>query len=176
MTEPSTSSITTELLRRMSRLTVTAGALLLTMACTAAPTAPTAAGTAPASGSANLASNVSYCTDEINRYRVSTGLAPLERSDALDGFAAQAAEHDAQSRVPHQYFRMTNGAGIATAENQLLFWKGYTVPQVIKQGVAQMWAEGPSGSHYQIMTGKYAQVGCGIYMNGNEVTISQDFR
>jgi len=42
--------------------------------------------------------------------------------------------------------------------------------------VAQMWAEGPSGSHYQIMTGKYVQVGCGIYMNGNEVTISQDFR
>lgn len=160
----------------MSRLTMAIGALLLTMACAAAPTAPTAAGTATSSGSANLGSNVSYCTDEINRYRGTVGLAPLERSDALDGFAAQAATHDGQSRVPHQYFRMTNGGGIATAENQLLFWKGYTVPQVIRQGLAQMWAEGPSGSHYQIMTGKYAQVGCGIYTNGNEVTISQDFR
>jgi len=158
------------------RVPATTGALLLTMACAAAPTAPTAAGTATSSGSANFASNLSYCTDEINRYRVSTGLAPLERSDALDGFAAQAAEHDAQSRVPHQFFRMTNGGGIAMAENQLLFWRGYTVPQVIKQGVAQMWAEGPNGSHYQIMTGKYAQVGCGIYTNGNEVTISQEFR
>ena len=160
----------------VSRLAALTGALLLTMACAAAPTAPTAAGTATPTGSASLDSNVSYCTDEINRYRVMAGLAPLDRSTALDGFAGQAAEHDGQSRVPHQYFKMTNGGGISIAENQLLLWKGYTVPQVIRQGLAQMWAEGPSGSHYQIITGKYAQVGCGIYTNGNEVNISQDFR
>jgi hypothetical protein len=94
---------------------------------------------------------VSFCTDEINRYRAKAGVAPLERSPALDGFSSLAAEHDGKSRVPHQYFKMTNGGGVAMAENQLLLWKGYTVSEVIRQGLAQMWAEGPSGSHYQIM-------------------------
>ena len=153
-----------------------AGALLFTMACTAAPTSPTAAGTASSTGVANFDANVSFCTDEINRYRVNAGLAPLDRSPALDGFAAQAAEHDGKSRVPHQYFKMTNGGGVAMAENQLLLWKGYAATEVIRKGLAQMWAEGPSGSHYQIMTGKYGQVGCGIYASGSEVNVSQDFR
>ena len=71
---------------------------------------------------------------------------------------------------------MTNGGGIARAENQLLLWKGYTVNDVIRQGLAQMWAEGAGGSHYQIMAGKYAQVGCGVFKNGSEVNVSQDFR
>ena len=75
-----------------------------------------------------------------------------------------------------QYFKMTNSGGVAMAENQLLLWKGYAVSEVIRQGLAQIRAEGPSGSHYQIMTGKYGQVGCGIYASGSEVNISQDFR
>lgn len=148
----------------------------ITVGCAVSPTAPTEAGSASASGIANLDANVSFCTEEINRYRSRAGLAPLDRSSDLDGFAAMAAEHDGKSRVPHQYFRMTNGGGIATAENQLLLWKGYTVNEVIRQGLAQMWAEGAAGSHYQILTGKYAQVGCGIYTSGSEVNVSQDFR
>ena len=162
--------------KRRRRVVAVAGALLLTAACSAAPTAPTAAGTPTSTGFANLDSNVSFCTDEINRYRVKAGLAPLDRSPALDGFAATAAEHDGKSRVPHQYFKMTNGGGVSMAENQLLLWKGYSVTEVIRQGLAQMWAEGPSGSHYQIMTGTYGQVGCGIYTSGSEVNVSQDFR
>jgi len=146
------------------------------MACSASPSGPTAGSTAAAPGSASLEPNVSFCTDEINRYRARAGVSPLERSAPLDGFAAAAAEHDGQSHVPHQYFKMTNGGGVSMAENQLLLWKGYTVPEVIQKGLAQMWAEGPNGSHYQIMIGKYAQVGCGIYTTGSEVTISQDFR
>jgi len=161
---------------RRSRVAAVAGVLLFTAACAAAPTAPTAAGTTSSTGIANLDSNVSFCIDEINRYRVKAGLAPLERSPALDEFAALAAEHDGKSRVPHQYFKMTNGGGVAMAENQLLLWKGYSAAEVIRQGLAQMWAEGPSGSHYQIMTGKYGQVGCGIYSSGKEVNVSQDFR
>jgi hypothetical protein len=161
---------------RRSRVAALAGALLLAAGCAAAPTAPTASGTASSTGVANLDSNVSFCTDEINRYRSRAGLAPLERSSALDGFSALAAEHDGKSRVPHQYFKMTNGGGVAMAENQLLLWKGYAITEVIRQGLAQMWAEGPSGSHYQILTGKYGQVGCGIYTSGSEVNVSQDFR
>jgi len=50
------------------------------------------------------------------------------------------------------------------------------IKDAARKGLAQMWAEGPSGSHYQIMTGKYGQVGCGIYASGSEVNVSQDFR
>jgi hypothetical protein len=163
--------------RRISRLSAAMAVTILSVACAAAPTAPTAAGTTSASGgAANADASVSFCAEEINRYRARAGAAPVDRSAELEGFAATAAEHDGRSGVPHQYFRMTNGGGIAMAENQLLLWKGYAVNDVIRQGLAQMWAEGPGGSHYQILTGTYAHVGCGIFMNGSEVNVSQDFR
>jgi hypothetical protein len=163
-------------LARAMRFAAVAALAVVTVACAAAPTAPSAAGTTTAAASANVDASVSFCTEEINRYRSSIGLATLDRATDLDSFAAQAAEHDGRAGVPHQYFRMTNGGGIAKAENQLLLWKGYAVNEVIRQGLAQMWAEGPGGAHYQIMAGKYAQVGCGIFKNGNEVNVSQDFR
>ncbi len=161
---------------RLTRLAAIAALSAVTVACAAAPTAPSAAGTTTAAASANVDASVSFCTEEINRYRATIGLGPLDRAADLDAFAAQAAEHDGRAGVPHQYFRLTNGGGISRAENQLLLWKGYAVNDVIRQGLAQMWAEGPGGSHYQIMAGKYAQVGCGIFKNGNEVNVSQDFR
>lgn len=170
---------TTNVVSRLTcaaRLAAVSALTVMTLACAAAPTAPSAAGTTSAGGTANLDSSVSFCTEEINRYRATVGLSPLDRATDLDAFAAQAAEHDGRAGVPHQYFRLTNGAGISRAENQLLLWKGYAVNEVIRQGLAQMWAEGPGGSHYQIMAGKYAQVGCGIFKNGSEVNVSQDFR
>ena len=163
-------------LTRITRVAAVAALTVVAVACAAAPTAPSAAGTTTAAASANVDASVSFCTDEINRYRATIGLAPLDRATDLDSYAAQAAEHDGRLGVPHQYFRMTNGGGIASAENQLLLWKGYAVHDVIRQGLAQMWAEGSGGSHYQIMAGNYAQVGCGIFKNGNEVNVSQDFR
>ncbi len=161
---------------RLTRLASVAALSAVTLACAATPTAPSAAGTTTAASSANLDASVSFCTEEINRYRVTIGLNPLDRAADLDAFAAQAAEHDGRVGVPHQFFQMTNGGGISRAENQLLLWKGYGVNEVIRQGLAQMWAEGAGGSHYQIMIGRYGQVGCGIFKNGNEVNVSQDFR
>ena len=161
---------------RVTRLTAVAAMCMVAMACAAASTAPSAAGTTTAASSSNVDASVSFCAEEINRYRATIGLTPLERAADLDSFAALAAEHDGRAGVPHQYFRMTNGGGLAKAENQLLLWKGYAVNEVIRQGLAQMWAEGSGGSHYQIMAGKYGQVGCGIFKNGNEVNVSQDFR
>ncbi|HUR36002.1 MAG TPA: CAP domain-containing protein [Vicinamibacterales bacterium] len=163
-------------LSRLTSFGVALATLVVSAACAAAPTAPTEAGTTYSTGSANLDASVSFCTDEINRYRTRAGLAPVERAPDLEVFAARAAESDGRSGVPHQYFRMTNGGGVARAENQLLLWKGYAVNDVIRQGLAQMWAEGPEGTHFQILTGGYAQVGCGIFMNGSVVNISQDFR
>jgi hypothetical protein len=117
-----------------------------------------------------------YCTEEINRYRGLVGLPALHRAADLDAFAARAAEHDHRIGMPHQYFLQTNGGGVSRAETELLLWRGYAVRDVIRRGVAGMWAEGPRGSHYQTLAGDYTQVGCGVFVNGPEVSVSQDFR
>jgi hypothetical protein len=47
---------------------------------------------------------------------------------------------------------------------------------VIQRGLAQMWQVGPGGEHYDIMAGTFSEIGCGIAVNGAEVTVTQDFR
>jgi uncharacterized protein YkwD len=124
----------------------------------------------------NLSANLSFCADEVNRYRASIGRPPLSRSTDLEAFAARAAENDGSVHQPHHFFASTNGAGMARAENEILWWQGYGVRSVIQQGLQQMWQSGPNGEHYDIMTGPFSQIGCGIFVNGSEVTVAQDFR
>jgi hypothetical protein len=123
-----------------------------------------------------MAGEVAICADETNRYRASVGLRPLNRSAALENFAARAAEHDAVAHVAHEHFALTNGAGVSKAETEVLWWQGFTVRAVVQRGLAQMWQVGPGGDHYDIMTGAYSEIGCGISVNGSEVTVAQDFR
>ena len=155
-----------------SRLATT----LIVLICLAASacTLPSSAPSTP--DAAMLASSLQLCTDEINRYRTSIGRAALTRSDSLEQFAATAAQHDASARVPHALFSKTNGGGVAMAETELLLWPNRAVHDVIKTGLAQMWSAGPSGEHYEILSGPYTQVGCGVYVSGKEVSVAQDYR
>ena len=133
--------------------------------------------TAPSTpDAATIASSLQLCTDEINRYRASIGRSALTRSDSLEKFAAAAAQHDASAGVPHALFSKTNGGGVSMAETELLLWPNRAVHDVIKTGLAQMWAAGPSGEHYEVLSGPYTQVGCGVYVNGKEVSVAQDYR
>ena len=127
------------------------------------------------SSSGNLSADLSFCADEVNRYRASVGFPPLSRSADLEAFAAQAADNDGRNHQPHHWFAMTNGGGTARAENEILWWSGYGVRSVIEQGLQQMWQSGPGGEHYGIMVGQFSQIGCGIFVNGSEVTVAQDF-
>ena len=129
-----------------------------------------------AGSSVNLSANLSYCADEVNRYRASVGLSTLTRSADLEAFAAQAAKADGLSHQAHHWFTTTGGGGMSAAENEILWWQGYGVRSVIQQGLQQMWQGGPAGEHYDIMVGPYSQIGCGIFVNGSEVTVAQDFR
>jgi hypothetical protein len=141
-----------------------------TAACELAPSSPSA--TKPA----NIPGELAYCADEINRYRASVGRPSLARSPMLEDFAAQAAEDDGRAHLAHHFFAMTNGGGMAKAETEILWWRGLAVRGVIQNGLAQMWQSGASGEHYDIIAGPYTQIGCGIFVNGAEVTVSQDFR
>ena len=51
-----------------------------------------------------------------------------------------------------------------------------SVRAIVRQGLSQMWAEGPGGSHYENMKGAYTEMGCGIFISNGEVTVSQDFK
>lgn len=117
-----------------------------------------------------------FCVDEVNRLRASAGRAALQQSADLEAFADRAAEHDALARTAHGYFLMTNGSGVALAETQILWWKDEPVRTVIRKGLAQMWAVGPGGEHYDILAGPYREIGCGVFVSGTEVTVVQDFR
>lgn len=123
---------------------------------------------------ASLNASLQLCSDEINRLRALAGRAPLTRSHSLESFASSAAQHDAAAGVPHLFFTNTNGGGVSRAETELLLWRNYEVTDVIKKGLAQMWSS--AGEHYDVLAGPYSEVGCGVFINGNEVSVAQDFR
>jgi uncharacterized protein YkwD len=119
------------------------------------------------------------CVDLVNQYRATVKRSPLARSEKLEAFAAKAAANDGRAHVGHQYFRRTRGGGVSHAENSIPWWPLASVGGVrgaLEQGLQMMWDEGPSGGHYRNMVGRYSEVGCGVFVNGGEVTIVQEFR
>jgi len=132
--------------------------------------------TPSSTNSVNLPSDLSFCADEVNRYRASVGRPPLARSADLEIFATEAAENDGRSHQAHHLFSLTNGGGTSAAETEILWWRGLAVRAVIQQGLRQMWQNGPTGEHYDIIVGGFSQIGCGLFVNGAEVTVAQDYR
>jgi uncharacterized protein YkwD len=157
-------------------------AAALTAACSSSdgsspsnPLAPTPS--SPGLGSSTLEAELAFCVNETNRYRATQGLSALTRSAALETYAAAGAQQDGLAHEPHQHFRFTTGGGgLARAENEIPWWSATSVHAVIQQGLQMMWAEGPGGGHYENMHGPYTQLGCGVFVNGNEITVVQDFR
>ena len=125
-----------------------------------------------------------HCVDVINSYRELEGLPPLTRDPVIEAYAMEGARYDAehyQSCGPHCHFRVTNGGGVAIAENEIpgwpLDWYG-SVNAVIEQGTEAMYNEGPGGGHHDnLVNPNFTRVGCGIYVTpSNEVWVVQDFR
>jgi len=146
------------------------------------PSAPPVAIPLPALGDplrSAHAVEIAFCVEQTNVYRLSVGRAALTQSADLDLYAAVAAQHDAAARMPHGLFSATAGGGVAMAENAIPWWslsQVGTVHEIVRQGLAAMWAEGPGGGHYDNMIGPYTEVGCGIVVSGDYVTAVQAFR
>ena len=124
-------------------------------------------------------SELQFCVDQTNQYRATVGLPALKRSEALEAYAVTSARVDARSRVPHQYFEKTDGGGVAMAETLVPWWplsRYGSIREIVRRGLARRWAEGRGGGHYDIIVGKYAGLGCGIYSDGTNVTVVQAFR
>jgi hypothetical protein len=126
-----------------------------------------------------VAAAQAFCVDAVNQLRASVGDPPLARSARIDTFSTEAAHVDGEAHVAHKYFLETNGGpGVASAENVIEWWKVSdwgSIQMIVRKGIDQMWAEGPSGHHYVTMRGKYTEMGCGIAVINGEVTVSQDF-
>jgi uncharacterized protein YkwD len=130
----------------------------------------------PASSAPTLEQDLAFCVTETNRYRAMIGLSPFTRSGALEAYAAAGARQDALAHKPHLHYKSANLAAKGIAENELPWWPGPSVRSVIEKGLATMWAEGPGGGHYENIRGPYSQLGCGVFVNGNEITVVQDFQ
>jgi hypothetical protein len=146
------------------------------------PAAPPAAPPLPGLGDplrSAHADAIALCVDQTNAYRAAVGRPPLTHSADLDLYAVVAAQHDAAARTPHALFSTTSGGGVAMAENAIPSWRLSqfgTVQEIVRQGLAAMWAEGPGGGHYDNLIGPYTEVGCGIVVSGDLVTAVQAFR
>jgi hypothetical protein len=131
-------------------------------------------------GSARFEAELAFCADEVNRLRATVGKPSLQRSGALERYAAAAVRSDAAAGKAHSYFESSQyGNGLVRGENEALRWSlsvFHTVRAVIERSLAQMWQEGPGGDHYRNMTGDYTEVGCGVHVNGDDVSVAQAFR
>jgi uncharacterized protein YkwD len=157
-------------------------ALVFLIWCAACASSP--AGPSPAAGDGTDASAYSgertICVQVANQYRASVGKPALTRSAVLDEYATAAARTDGTVKIAHHHARTTNlGNGISKAENAILWWslRYYgTVESIVRRGLDDMWKQGEGGSHYTNIVGSFTETGCGIFVNGDEVTVVQAFR
>lgn len=158
------------------------GAVLLAVfavGCAGSPASPSPSRAATAD-SDNYSTEIALCAQVTNQYRARVGKAPLARSSVLEEYAATAARTDGTVKIAHHHARTTNlGNGLSRAENAILWWslRYYgTVESVVRRGLDDMWKQGDGGSHYRNLVGNYTETGCGIFVNGDEVTVVQAFR
>jgi len=131
--------------------------------------------------SPTMVADLRFCVLETNRYRAMANRAPIEQSSTLEIYAAEAAEYDGSRHTAHGFSNLRNRDGaFARLENEILWWPlvNYgNVRAVIREGIASMWAQGPTGSHYNALTDPNTTLlGCGVYVADGEVTVVQAFQ
>jgi hypothetical protein len=139
------------------------------------------ASTPAAPDSPAAAADLRFCVSETNRYRAMVNRGEIEQSSTLETYAAIAAEYDGRRHTAHGYANSANHDGaFARLENEILWWPlaNYgSVRAVIRLGIAAMWAEGPNGGHYKILTdANTTLMGCGVFVGNGEVTVVQAFQ
>jgi uncharacterized protein YkwD len=124
--------------------------------------------------------DLTYCIEVINGYRALVGQAPVQRSEAIEEYAAEGAYYDAQQGTSHAHFRDVSNFSLVDAENEIPGWDlgSYaTIANVIDKGTEMMWGEGPGGGHYENIKGSHTKAGCGVYVTpSNRVWLIQDFK
>ena len=143
-------------------------------------------GSGSGSGSGSALDQVrANCVAQTNTYRAMNGVAALVENAALETYADAGAMYDI-THDPHDHFTMTEGGGIAFAENECPGQDGWMLDPggdlnaLMLQCLDAFYSEGPGSDysthgHYINMMGDYGTLGCGFYQMGDEVTIVQDY-
>jgi uncharacterized protein YkwD len=132
-------------------------------------------GSTPSTGAAPTTAETleAQCVDMINQYRAKTGLPALARRTEEESCSDSEAQSDSQSGAAHGAFGSCN----EMAQNEC---PGYPSPanQNLSGCLADMYAEGPGGGHYENMTSQqYTQASCGVFEVGDGTFWSvQNFR
>ena len=143
----------------------------LVACCSNNPSSPSPAKLSNGGTTADL----TFCVTETNRYRAMVSRTALTESASVEDFAAAAAQSDTQSGIPHGYYN-AHSPGFS-AENEAPEWPvTSSIQNTIAAAIAAFWSEGPGGAHYQNLIGPYTQLGCGLFVIGQSVTIVQDYR
>jgi hypothetical protein len=148
-------------------------------------------GSGSGSGGGGSGSNAALveCVTQTNAYRAMNGKSALTESSALETYAATGAMYDYNAGSAHDHFGMTQGGGIAFAENECPGFDGWKISDAGGDMVTLMdmclqafYDEGPGSDysthgHYINMMGAYGSLGCGIYEDSSngDVTITQDY-
>ena len=130
----------------------------------------------------------------INQYRAGANLPPYVLDSTLSAFALAGAVELSMDHMPHQHFINAEAMGTlfipasgfrtAAGENQgdPNGWRiTSTDPTTneltqIDQIQAQMYAEGPTGGHYQnMMSTKFTRIGIGLLEVANQLYLCNDF-
>lgn len=160
---------------------VVATALLAGGGCSdAATSAPMSSRSASSGGPASVADDeLLFCVAETNRLRATLGAGAVTRSAEVEAYAAQAARADGTNATTHGYTSGPNGPKVSFAENEVLRWplaRYGSIHGLITAAIAAFWNEGPGGGHYENMRGPWTRVGCGLFVDGDRVTLVQHFR
>jgi hypothetical protein len=112
------------------------------------------------------------CVDHVNQLRASIGLSPFARWTANETCADGQCKSDSETGTPHGAFGQCPNWGQCECPG----WG--SVNDVVTGCLDAMWAEGPGGGHYDIMTStSYTEVSCGFYVMANGMVWGvQDYR
>jgi hypothetical protein len=140
-------------------------------------------------GSSGASGPLVECVTQTNVYRQMNGKPALTESSQLEAYAAAGAMYDYQNMSAHDHFAMTQGGGIAFAENECPGFDGWNIASsggdmksLMDMCLQAFYDEGPGSDysthgHYINMMGDYNTLGCGIYEDSStgDVTITQDY-
>jgi hypothetical protein len=117
------------------------------------------------------------CVDQINEYRASIGVAPLERWRSAEDCTDTEAFRDSQTGTPHGAFPSCG----ESAQNECPGWG--SLESTVTDCLAMMWAEGPGepysehGHYINMSNENYSQVSCGFYVTeSGSVWAIQNFK